>query len=240
MNPRPALLILLIFLQWGTIGMSRADQAKQPLQSHASITEAVKQFLQKLPTESKIKRRSVSVGYLDSRLKLHQCQQPLETFLAPGAKPLGKTTVGVRCNDHKPWALYVSATVNAYARVYQTRRNIDKGVVLTLADIMPVERNLAQLNYGYFLDKNALIGKAASRRLNRDQIITPSQVAAPILIKRGEQVALIAKSSNFSVRMNGKAMMDGRKGELIKVKNLSSKRVVEGRVIRSGEVSVLN
>ena len=240
MTPRPALLIPLFLILWSAAGISSADQASRSLQSHASIVDAVKQFLQSQTYENKISRRSVSVGYLDPRLKLPQCQQALETFFAPGAKSLGKTTVGVRCNDPKPWALYVSASVNGYANVYQTRHNIDKGVVLGEADIVPIEKNLAQLNYGYFIDKKALIGKATTRRLNRDQVIIPSQITDPVLIKRGEQVILIAKSSGFSVKMSGKAMMDGRKGQLIKVKNLSSKRVVEGRVIRSGEVSVLN
>ena len=237
MNLTAALLILLTTFLWNSISSAAPASTRQ---SQSSIITAVKLFLQSQNINNKISRRSISVGYLDSRLNLHQCQQDLQTFLAPGAKTLGKTTVGVRCNDDKPWALYVSATVNGYAEVFITRHNIDKGQILSETDIVAVERNLADLNYGYFIDKKALLGKAATRRLNRDLIITPAHVKAPILIKRGEQVALIAKANGFSVRMNGKAMMNGTKGQLIRVKNLSSKRIVEGRVIRIGEVAVLN
>ncbi len=232
-----ALIILLTSLSLSTLCSAATSS---PRQSQQSIIAAVKQFLQSQSSHNNISRRSVSVGYLDKRLNLHQCRQALQTFLAPGAKTLGKTTVGVRCNDDKPWSLYVAATVNGYANVLMTRHNIDKGQIFSDADIVAVERNLADLSYGYFIDKQTLIGKASTRRLNRDLVITPNHVKDPILIKRGEQVALIAKANGFSVRMNGKAMMNGTKGQLIRVKNLSSKRVIEGRVIRTGEVAVLN
>ena len=40
---------------------------------------------------------TVDFGYLDSRLHLAKCQQPLEAFFPPGAQGTIASSVGVRC-----------------------------------------------------------------------------------------------------------------------------------------------
>ena len=49
------------------------------------------------------------------------------------------------------------------------------------------------------------------------------------LVKRGSQVQILAVTDGLQVRMRGKALADGTRGERIKVKNLSSGREVTGR-----------
>ncbi|MCW9012229.1 MAG: flagellar basal body P-ring formation chaperone FlgA [Gammaproteobacteria bacterium] len=236
-----ALLVLLIptIITYSSTGS--AEQAPVPtpsLQSHDSIRQQVKAFIGSKASLQKYSRVVIDVGYLDSRLKLNHCSESVKTFLAPGAKLIGKTTVGVRCDSPKPWTLYVPATIDLYADVYQTTGPIEKGQLISEADISLVNTNLARLNYGYFSDKTQLIGKQAKRRLSQNRVITPNQVKKPLLIKRGEQVALVIASDSFSVKMSGTAMMNGSRGERIRVKNLSSKRIIEGTVTQTGEVAV--
>ncbi|TNF38748.1 MAG: flagellar basal body P-ring formation protein FlgA [Gammaproteobacteria bacterium] len=231
-----ALLILTSLCLTAVNGISQAGERYHP---HSDITTAVETFLQQLnPVSSD--EFEISVGHIDSRLNLHTCEQPLDTFLAPGQKPLGKTTVGVRCQGPRPWALYVPATINRFAMVYQTTGPLTKGHMLREQDITRVKANLASLNYGYFTDASALIGKQLTRRLTQSKILTPSLVKEPLLVKRGEQVDLIAESERFAIRMSGQAMMNGNRGDKIRVKNLSSQRIIEGIVTQRGEVTVLN
>jgi len=42
----------------------------------------------------------------------------------------------------------------------------------------------------------------------------------------------------LKVQMNGKALQDGSAGDLIRVKNLSSDRVIQGEVQMDGTVSI--
>lgn len=236
-----ALLVLLIptIITYSSTGSAEQAPAPTPsLQSHDSIRQQVKAFIGSKASLQKYSRVVIDVGYLDSRLKLNHCSESVKTFLAPGAKLIGKTTVGVRCDSPKPWTLYVPATIDLYADVYQTTGPIEKGQLISEADISLVNTNLARLNYGYFSDKTQLIGKQAKRRLSQNRVITPNQVKKPLLIKRGEQVALVISSDSFSVKMSGTAMMNGSRGERIRVKNLSSKRIIEGTVTQTGEVAV--
>jgi flagella basal body P-ring formation protein FlgA len=221
------------------INASHAEPATED-QSHSTIIAAVEQFLHEQLKPGEYTRAEIEVGHMDSRLQLQACQQPLQTFLAPGSKAIGKTTVGVRCNSSKPWALYVSAMVSLYTQVYKTATPLTKGHIISAADIIAVEGDLAKLNSGYFTDKNRLIGQQLRRNILKNQIIKPSQVKPQLLVKRGQQVGLVAKSDTFSIKMAGKAMMDGAIGERIRVKNLSSNRIIEGIVTRSGEVTTDN
>ena len=235
MKPLTANLLMLISLL-GTSYSSLAEPV-QDYQSHSSIITAVLNFLEQ-NTDNQYPNTQIKLGHLDKRLKLQACTQPLQTYLAPGAKAVGKTTVGVRCEGTRSWALYVPATINIFSTVYKTAHGLPRGHIIRDRDIEQTEHNLAQLNYGYFTDKSKLIGMQTRRRLSQGRVITPNQVKPPLLIKRGEQVALVSRSGLFTVRMNGKAMMDGAYGDRIRVKNSSSSRIIEGKVSQSGVVMI--
>ena len=237
MNIRPTLLIMLTFLVFSSGAISKAGQ---PTQSHASIIQAVEQFLESQQEITQYSKYTIKVGHLDSRLRLNPCEQALETYLAPGGKLNGKTSVGVRCTAPKPWALYVPATINLISSVYKSVRPLPRGHLIREQDIMSVDFNLSRLNYGYFTNKEDLIGKQTRRSLKQNRVITPNQVIEPLMVKRGEKVSLIAKSDTFAIRMSGEAMMNGSLGERIRVKNTSSSRIIEGTVTQIGEVTVYN
>lgn len=237
MNIRPTLLIMLSIL---TLGSSIISQAGQQTESHSAITHAVQQFLESQDEINKHKKFTIDVGRLDSRLSLSACEQALETYLAPGSKLRGRTSVGVRCSAPKPWAVYIPATINLISTAYKTSRHLARGHIIQEQDIESAEYNLSSLNYGYFAEKTGLIGKQTRRRLQQGHIITPNQIIEPLMVKRGEKVALIAKSSSFSIKMKGEAMMNGAQGDRIRVKNMSSKRIIEGTVTQNNEVTVNN
>jgi flagella basal body P-ring formation protein FlgA len=51
-------------------------------------------------------------------------------------------------------------------------------------------------------------------------------------------VALVAGGGGFEVRMAGRALADAGTGEVVRVENLSSRRVLSGVVAAPGEVRV--
>ena len=58
------------------------------------------------------------------------------------------------------------------------------------------------------------------------------------LVKRGEQVTLIAITSGITVRMMGKALNDAIAGQQVRVRNNNSRRIVEGTAITRGIVEI--
>ncbi|WP_068760288.1 flagellar basal body P-ring formation chaperone FlgA, partial [Oleiphilus sp. HI0128] len=81
-------------------------------------------------------------------------------------------------------------------------------------------------------------GMVARRSIRPGSTIQPGHLTPPKLVKRGDNVVIVASNSAISVRMNGTAMTDGALGQQIPVQNLQSKRVVKARVSEPGLVII--
>lgn len=202
-------------------------------QSHDSIREIVRSYIQAQSTGME-KPPVVTVSPLDNRLRLKQCDQPLEAFTLPNARLSGNLTVGVRCTSPKPWKLYVRARVQTFGNIVASSHPLNRGAVVTREDIKLVEHDTSMLSPGYITEPDKIVGKLMKQSVAADMVLKQSMVSAPKLIKRGEQVTILAEGKGLQVRMAGKALMDGAKGEVITVKNNSSKRDIEVEVIGAG------
>ncbi|MGS2724150.1 flagellar basal body P-ring formation chaperone FlgA [Porticoccus sp. GXU_MW_L64] len=227
---------LLVLLLIGCAGIQVAQAGDN--QSHTSIRAAVKNYLLQQPQIQHFSSVNVATGKLDKRLKLEQCGDSLQIFMPPGGKLIGKSTVGVRCTGPSPWTLYVPVTVMAYAEVATANHPLQRGALLTGDDFTMVEQALHQIPAGYMEHYEELVGKELTRTVSAGKTLTRNMLKSPTLIKRGQQVTLIAQQRNFEVRMNGKALANGAVGDRIRVQNLSSKKIVEGTIDKTGAVVV--
>jgi flagellar basal body P-ring formation protein FlgA len=180
----------------------------------------------------------VVVGHIDPRLKLHQCSIPLEAFKQNYELRHGISSVGVRCNDIKPWSLYISVYIKNFKKVATLKRAATRNTVLTSKDITLRKMNINRLMSGYFEGIEQLKGKILTQNLSKGAVLTQHHVKLATAIKRGQRVTVIAKNSVIEVRMEGTAMAQGAIGERIKVKNMKTKRVVEGVIINKHLISV--
>lgn len=215
-----------------------ASALAAPIQDHATIRATAERFIADVVSASYGQSPEVHSGKLDSRLRLSQCETPLEAFQPPGGKTLGNITVGVRCNGSKSWSLYVPVKVSIYDRVVAAARPLSRGEVLDAGDVKLVERDLAQLQSGYFSDPADVAGMEVTRTVAIDAALTNHLVKEPLQVRRGQRVVLVAGEGGLEVRMAGEALSDGANGARIKVRNLSSKRVVDGTVLTATTVRV--
>ena len=180
----------------------------------------------------------VVVGRLDPRLRLHQCSIPLEAFRQNYESRRAVSTVGIRCNDSKPWSLYVPVSVKSFKMVAVLKHAIIRNTVISENDIVLEKRNINRLTSGYFDNPEQLLGKIFSQNLSSGAVLTQHHVKAATAINRGQSVTLIARNSAIEVRMKGVAMSKGAIGERIKVKNTNSQRIIEGVIIDKDLISV--
>ncbi|VAW70995.1 hypothetical protein MNBD_GAMMA09-91 [hydrothermal vent metagenome] len=217
-----------------------ATQTNTPveLQSHKLIIDASRQFLDANIDTSQYSRITIKMGRLDPRLRLSKCEIPLTATQAAGSRFSGKTTVHISCSGKAPWTAFVTAQISLYANVIKTAQPLRNGHILRKSDLIESEEDLSRIKYGYFTDPKNLIGKELKRRLAQNRVIKANYVKAATLVKRGERVSIVAETTRYSVKMTGTAMMNGARGDRIRVKNLSSKRVIEGTVKAPGIVSI--
>lgn len=180
----------------------------------------------------------VEVGALDTRLRLAACDKELTVYAPPGTRPMGNITVGVRCNGARPWSLYVPVTIRLFGEAVVAARPLMGTTVLTAQDVRLAQVELSAGAAGALTDLQQVVGKVLRRPLLADAVVTVDSAEEPRLVRRNEQVVLVAEGAGLEVRMQGKALADGVAGDLIKVRNLGTKRVIEGIVMAPGLIRV--
>jgi len=229
--------IALVTLAWQP-AETFADSAATRWQSHAAIRTTAQSFVDAFAASHHEGRIQVKLGRLDQRLRLKSCAMPLEAFMPDGGRVMGNTTIGVRCPDEGGWNIYVSAKIDVFGPVLVARQPVPRGTPLRESDLELVERNLSNLPYGYYSDPQPVIDQLAKRTIAAATVVTPSMLQAPKLVRRGELVSVIAETGVLKIRTRGKALGDGKAGDLVRVRSEGSRRVVDGVVISPGVVKV--
>lgn len=225
---------LWLLLLLGTLPIPYAHAA--PYQPLSSIRDTAQAFVMQHASGGRIE---ASVGALDTRLKLPVCAEALNAFLPPGGRIGGMSSVGIRCQKPKPWSLYVPVNVKIFTPVITASRPMMAGNRITSNDLQTIEMDIASLPAGYFSAPEQVLNQLVKRSVSAGTVFSPGLVEAAPLVRRGEQVILLAETQGIQIRSTGKALMDGVAGAVIQVRNSSSQRIIEGVVTSAGIVKII-
>lgn|GEM_PF-1990717 len=84
-------------------------------------------------------------------------------------------------------------------------------------------------------------GRAVSRTVPANQVIRSEHLVntePTTVIRKGEFVRLLARVGPLEVSTRGEALADGKVGQVIPVRNVDSKQVIQARVLRAATVLV--
>jgi flagella basal body P-ring formation protein FlgA len=181
-------------------------------------------------------RAVVEPGSLDPRLRLAPCAAPLQAFLPPGGRLAGNAAVGVRCPS--AWTVYVPVRVRFDAKVLVSMRAIGRGETLRATDFRLETRDLAALPGPAITEPSRAVGQQTAVPIAPGAVLTPRMVKQPRLVRRGDRVTIIARAGGLEVRSSGEALADGVEGDSIQVRNVLTKKIIQGTVSEPGLVSV--
>ncbi|WP_420231932.1 flagellar basal body P-ring formation chaperone FlgA [Pseudomonas sp. ABY48] len=183
-------------------------------------------------------RYEIEVNQIDPRLRMPMCDKELTASLESPARPLGRVTVKVRCDSSAPWTVFVPAQVRLFREIVTTTRPLRRAGIVEPQDVMLRERDVSQINQGFLTSVDQAIGQKLVRPMVADQIVTLVHLEQAEVVRKGDQVVIIARSGSLSVRMPGEALSNGGMREQIRVKNLNSQRVIKAQVMAPGQVEV--
>ena len=218
------------------LGSFTPGHAEQKFQSHDSIYELVKNTV--VRNISTLADYEISVIPLDSLLKLPECTEPLEAFTTTDLIKAGRTSIGVRCNAEKKWSIFISAVIKIYETVIVLSRPVQRGEIITRQHLAIEKRDVSKLRGDFINQAEQIENKQAARQMPAGTVLGLKSFIEPRLIKRGDKIIISAIQPGFTIRMNGAAMMDGTKGQLIRIKNENSGRIINATVIEAGLVTV--
>lgn len=168
------------------------------------------------------------------------CPQPLAVSMPNGDLPdLHRLRFDVRCKSPYGWYVAVIVKPDIYLPVIVASTPLERGQVIDADSIAIKKMNISSTRGDYQTQPDKIIGMAVKRRIRDRQPISLSQLESPLLVERGQRVLMIAGQNGVEARTVGEAMKKGRKGEIIKVKNESSGRVVSAVVADVGVVNMV-
>jgi flagella basal body P-ring formation protein FlgA len=182
-------------------------------------------------------RYEVSVGALDSRLKLAPCGN-LEMYVPPGSRLWGHGRVGLRCVDGMArWNVSVPVTVKAYGNAWVVRGQVAAGSPLTQTDAVLVEVDWAEDTNPVLAEASAWLGQTATRSLTTGQVLRSGLVRPTQVFQAGTQVRVVAEGPGFQVSSDAQALSAGVVGQLTRVR-MDNGRVASGTVLDARTVKI--
>lgn len=229
------LVISLLFISsmypvisWGEEKLLSPDRA---------VREAVINFVyQNVPW----KKSDVEVSTIKIRSSLSQLEGDLRVTLPRGEKLLGRTSLLVQFVDYGNVLkeVWVKAYIKVFENVVLPVRNLKKNHIIAQKDLYLGRMDISRLPLGVLSDPEDVIGMKLKRGITASSFFRDSMLGYPMLVKRGKVVEIYFEVAGLKVTTKGIAKEDGSKNEMVKIENLSSKRVIFGRVIAPGIVKV--
>lgn len=234
----------LFLTLWGMTFFSAAAPAgqtarKQIYQQAVASTEAdIKRIAGLKKWEGYQSKINVFIPTEASRFT--RCQRPLSVAMPVSDRPdLSRLRYDIRCEDPEGWEINVTVKPDIYLPVLVARHTLERGKLLAASDIEIKKKNITGLRDGIIVNPDDAIGFTVKKRIRDRQPISPSLLNQPLLVERGQQVVMLAEQDGVRAQMIGKALKKGRKGDVIKVKNLNSERTVSAIVEGQGLVHML-
>lgn len=178
----------------------------------------------------------IEIGQLDSRLRLPRCAELPSAQLAPGSRSIDNGTINVRCSEPVAWSILVPVRVEREQTVVVAARALARQLIIQPDDVRLETVSSRSLSNGYFDALDAVIGLQTKRALTPGLVLNSTLVTPAKLVKRGQQVTLFSVRPGLTVQMKGEALEDGVVGQRIRVRNRTSRQIVEGYVESSGTI----
>lgn len=183
-------------------------------------------------------RSDFDIGNIDPRFNEKPCSLPLKFSLNRSPMKQSNLTVLAECTDETPWKLYITSKFNVYGNVVYAATTIPRAHTIQLSDLEIKEEAINAHYYASFNTTESIKGMIAKRSIRQGSVIQANLLQAPKLVKRGDDVVIVASSESIMIRMRGTAMQDGELGQQINVRNNQSARIVRARVSEAGLVNV--
>ena len=153
-----------------------------------------------------------------------------------GATPF---SVGLIVDGKVATSLAMQANISVYRDAVVAIAPIPANSVIGRADVELRRIDISTARGATYESIDRVVGMATVAYLQAGSVVTAKVLRQPLLVRRGDAVKLIASRPGFVIETTGVAQQDGRLGEVIRVLNPVSRKVVEAEVSGHQKAHVL-
>jgi flagella basal body P-ring formation protein FlgA len=139
-----------------------------------------------------------------------------------------------------PFAVPVTGRITIRHSVPVLAHRLEAGTIIAASDIDWLDVPEDHINPSVVADTDQLIGRALRRDTEGGEMFHGHDVMPPRLVARGKLVTLKIETPFMMLTAEGKALQDGSAGDVVRVLNLQSDRVIEGTAESEGVVRVVS
>ena len=165
-------------------------------------------------------------------------------------------TVRVICRQENAWDIYVRTGYQSEAptKADKSRENPEKSDNLDLMQrvivVRPVSRGglltredlglqtLSRSGSGGFTEIDELVGRRAKKSLRAGLVVHDRHLQPDWMVYAKQSVSVVNNTGSIQVTTAGIALENGRLGDLVKVRNLSSNSILHGFVAGTKKISI--
>ena len=131
----------------------------------------------------------------------------------------------------------LSKKKNELLKIIKLKKSLEKNEIIELDD---VETVLVEKKHqiSFFANKKELVGRKLKTNLKMGQKLHPRHLFESFDINHGDVISIVSNLGNVSVTVSGEAQDSGNLGDLIKVKNLKSGKVIKGYVNKDKKIKI--
>ena len=162
-----------------------------------------------------------------------------KTVIVSCNKPL-KWQITIRTNADSAPIIHSKKKINKISnsiKLIILRNNLKKGEVIQKHDLK-FDYKTNSVGPGFFESFDELVGRKINQNLSKGQVIKIRHLEENFMVSEGQSIIIFSDLYGINVRMQGNALENGHFNELIKVKNISSGKIVQGRVINEKKILI--
>ena len=200
------------------IFVSSAQAAATPAaQVLPQVEAAAHKYVQRAAAASGLLEPEFTLSAAPGTRPLAACAQPISVE-AIDTRLLARMRFAAVCPGSDGWRYEFLVRSSLSARVAVMAADVPAGKVLADEDVL-LERHEVPSLAEVVADPAALAGMSAKRALRSGEVLRPALLSAPILVKRGDAVSIVARRDQIEVSMAGEALDSGAKGAIVRVRN---------------------
>ena len=146
-----------------------------------------------------------------------------------------KTELVKQTNQERKKTLKIK--VKKSFNLVKLNKTLERKSVLKLEDLDLISSNKSTQT-SFFNNKNELIGRKLKQNLKMGQLLHPRHLYEKFEIQNGDFLSITSSIGNTTVTVSGEAQNSGNLGDLIRVRNLRSGKIIKGYIKKNKIIKV--
>ena len=147
-------------------------------------------------------------------------------------------SVSLRTKNTSSQKESASKTASSVQVVF-TKQNIPKGKVIQLEDL-EMKWSSSRSTYGAYVKAENIIGHKAKRNIMRNSIVKAQHIIPMNAVNKNDTIIITSGSSGLRISTYGQALANGKLGDMILVRNLSSNKEFKAIITASKKVTPIH